>query len=274
MADHVATVAAIYDAFGRGDVDAILDHLADDIEWDAGVRDTGLDYLRERHGKQEVAGFFPALMANVALTHFEPMALCAAGDYVTVPVRHAGSIVGGGEVPMTTEAHVWRFGPDGKVVSFGHVFDYAIHERAAAERSAPLTGRTLQVLDDTIRVDAAGGQIEIFELSGPRDSGPPPHAHPWDEAYIGTDGEVEVTIGETVTVLRPGDVVRVPAGTVHCYRIVNDTARFRVITSGHRASAFFADMDANAPAGPVTPETLPGIVEVARRNGLSSPLFT
>lgn len=273
MVDHVATVAAIYEAFGRGDVDTILEHLADDVEWEAGARDTGLDYLRERHGKQEVAGFFSALAANVVLTHFEPLALCAAGDYVTVPVRHAGSIVGGGDVPLTTEVHVWQFGSDGKVVSFRHVLDFAIHERAAAQRSAALTGRTLRVLDDTIRVDVAGGLMEIFELSGQRESGPPPHSHPWDEAYIGLDGEVEVTIGETVSILRAGDVVCAPGGTLHCYRIASETARFRVVTSGHRASAFFADMDANAPAGAVSPETLPGIVEVARRNGLSSPLF-
>jgi hypothetical protein len=29
-----ATIAAIYEAFGRGDVPAILDHLADDVTWD------------------------------------------------------------------------------------------------------------------------------------------------------------------------------------------------------------------------------------------------
>ena len=273
MADHAATVATIYEAFGRGDVAAILEHLADDVEWEAGIRDTGLDHLRERHGKQEVTGFFSALMATVTLTHFEPLALCAAGEFVTVPVRHAGNIIGGGEVPMTTEVHVWRFGPDGKVVSFQHMFDYAIHERAAAERCAPLTGRTLRVLDDTVRVDIAGGQVEVFEVSGPREAGPPPHAHPWDEVYIGLDGDVEVTIGDSVSTLRDGEVVCAPGGTVHAYRIVSDTARFRVVSSGHRASAFFADMDANAPAGRPTPETLPGIIEVARRNGLSSPLF-
>lgn len=273
MADHVATVATIYGAFARGDVDTILGHLADDVEWDAGVRDTGLDYLRERHGKAEAAGFFSALTANVSLTHFEPLALCAADDYVVVPVRHAGTILGGGEVPMVTEVHVWRFGPDGKVASFRHVFDYAIHERAAAPRSSALTGRTLRVLDEAIRVDVAGGLLEAFEVSGPRDSGPPPHSHPWDEAYIGIDGEVEVTIGTTVATLRAGDIAHAPAGTLHSFRIITSTARFRLVTSGHRASAFFADMDANAPTGAVTPQALPRIVEVARRNGLSSPLF-
>jgi ketosteroid isomerase-like protein/quercetin dioxygenase-like cupin family protein len=273
MTDHAATVAAIYEAFGRGDVDAILEHLADDVEWEVGVRDTGLDYLRERHGKEEVAGFFQAVATNLVLTHFEPLAVCVDGDYVMVPVRHAGHIVGGGQVPMTTEAHIWRFGSDGKVAEFRHVFDYAIHERAAGCRAEQLTGRTLHVLGDTVTVDAAGGQLEIFEVSGSRDSGPPPHSHPWDEAYIGVDGEVEVTVGDTSSVLRPGAVIRVPDGMLHCYRIVTDGARFRVITSGHRASLFFADMEANAPAGAPTPESLPAIIDVARRNGLASPLF-
>lgn len=273
MADHAATVATIYDAFGRGDVEAILEHLDDDISWEAGVRDTGLAYLSPRHGKHEVAEFFTALAANLALTHFEPLALCVGGDYVTVPVRHAGHIVGGGEVPMMTEVHVWRLGADGKVVEFRHEFDIALHERAAAARATQLQGRSLSVMDDTVRVDVAGGQLEIFDVSGERDSGPPPHAHPWDEAYIGLEGEVDVTIGDTSTVLAAGDVISVPGGTVHCFRVASDRARFRVITSGHRASLFFADMDANAPAGAPNPDSLPTIIEVARRNGLSSPLF-
>lgn len=272
-ADHAATVAAIYDAFGRGDVQAILAHLDDDVAWEQGIRDTGLGYLVPRQGKQQVADFFSALMANLVLTHFEPLGICAAGDLVTVPVRHAGSIVGGGDIPMMMEAHVWRFGANGKVIEFSHLLDCAIHELAAAKRSSHLQGRSLSVLSDTIRVDVAGGQLEIFELSGERDSGPPPHAHPWDEAYIGMEGEFEVTIGETTTVLRAGDVMRAPGGTLHSYRILSDRARFRVITSGHRSSLFFADLDANAPTGAPSPETLPAIIDVARRNGLSSPLF-
>jgi ketosteroid isomerase-like protein len=31
---NVETVQALYDAFGRGDIPAILDMLADDIQWD------------------------------------------------------------------------------------------------------------------------------------------------------------------------------------------------------------------------------------------------
>ncbi len=273
MADNMKTVVLIYEAFGRGDVPAILECLADDVEWDRGLRDTGIPYLRERRGRQEVAEFFSDLMANLELTRFEPEALCDGGDLVAVPVMHAGRIIDGGEVPPTQEVHLWRFGPDGKVVSFQHVFDYAIHERAMSARADRLEGATLKVLADTIEVKRAGEGFEIFELTGPAESGPPPHAHPWDEAYIGIEGDVLVTMDDAETTVRPGDVVTVPAGTLHSYRILSHGARVQVITSGHRASMFFADFDANVEPGEPSEESFPGIVEVAMRNGLTSPLF-
>ena len=34
MSDHIATVSAIYEAFGRGDVGAIMERLADDVRWE------------------------------------------------------------------------------------------------------------------------------------------------------------------------------------------------------------------------------------------------
>lgn len=81
-----------------------------------------------------------------------------------------------------------------------------------------------------------------------------------------------MTVGDRTTSLRPGDVLTVEPGRLHTYRIASDEASFLVITGGGRASGFFADLDAHAPELP-TPETLPAIIEVARRHGLSSPLF-
>lgn len=273
MTDNTTTTMTIYEAFGRGDVPAILEHLADDVEWERSPRDTGLPYLQPRRGRDQVVGFFTDLMANLELTHFEPLAFCDGGDTVAVPVAHAGRIVGGGDIPMTDEVHVWRFGPDGKVTGFQHVLDYAVHEQAMAARAAGLTGATLHAVGDTIEVRRAGGAFELFELSGPEGSGPPPHAHPWDEAYIGRSGQVEVTIDGATTVLGPGDTLVAPAGALHTYRIGEGGASFHVITSGARASMFFADLDANADHGAPTPDSLPAIVEIARRHGLSSPLF-
>jgi ketosteroid isomerase-like protein len=35
MSDHVKTVQAIYDCFGRGDVPGVLEHLDPDVRWNA-----------------------------------------------------------------------------------------------------------------------------------------------------------------------------------------------------------------------------------------------
>ena len=35
--DHIQTVKEIYDAVGRGDVDAILERVTDDVDWAADV---------------------------------------------------------------------------------------------------------------------------------------------------------------------------------------------------------------------------------------------
>jgi hypothetical protein len=82
-----------------------------------------------------------------------------------------------------------------------------------------------------------------------------------------------VTAVDITTILTPGQFLSAEAGMLHSYRILSESATFLVITGGSRASNFFADLDAHAPHGVPTPETLPAIIEVAKRNGLSSPLF-
>jgi quercetin dioxygenase-like cupin family protein len=273
VAHNLGTVAGIYEAFGRGDVASIIDQLDDDVAWEEGIRPNGLSYYQPGRGKAHVGAFFEHLMSTLELTHFEPLALCGGGDVVSVPVRHAGRIIGGGEIPMNDEVHVWRFGADGKVVAFNHILDLALHEQAAAERSKQYEGRTLCAVGETLQVLQAGEPFEVFELTGTVDGGPPPHAHPWIESYYGLAGETEVIVEDTTTVLRPGDFLSAPADALHTFRTLTPDARFLVMTSGPRASAFFADIDANVPAGPPNEQSMPVLVDVAKRNGVTSPLF-
>jgi uncharacterized protein len=132
MADNIGTVNGLYEAFGRGDVAWILDQFDDEIEWDLGIRQTGLAYAQPGRGRQHVIGFFTALTETVEFTQFEPGAPCENGDVVMVPLMEAGRIIGGGEIPTNLVAHVWRFGANGKVVAFNHICDWALHEKAAA----------------------------------------------------------------------------------------------------------------------------------------------
>lgn len=112
----------------------------------------------------------------------------------------------------------------------------------------PADGTRLRVVGDVVRVLASsqqtGGSYEIFELEGPEGSGPPPHAHPWAEAYVVTEGEADVFIEGTKLDAAPGSFFHIPAGTTHGYRIRSKTAKFVVITSPAGASSFFTELDA------------------------------
>ncbi|HXG95169.1 MAG TPA: hypothetical protein VNN73_22725 [Blastocatellia bacterium] len=115
-------------------------------------------------------------------------------------------------------------------------------------------GATLRVVTDTVRVLAAGSDTgeayEVFEFTGPRDSGPPTHQHPWNEAYVIIDGEVEMTVADRKMLATavcfvnarcelPATCfnfrkmlatavcfVNAPAGEWHAYRIASKSARF------------------------------------------------
>ena len=69
--DHVSTVMAIYEAFGRGDVPAVLGHLADDVRWDHGMRRTNVPYLKAVTGHAAVAEFFRVLDEQLEFLKFE-----------------------------------------------------------------------------------------------------------------------------------------------------------------------------------------------------------
>jgi hypothetical protein len=49
----------------------------------------------------------------------------------------ARNITTGAEIPENLSVHIWTFRPDGKVASFLHVGDWAMHEAAA--RAVPAT---------------------------------------------------------------------------------------------------------------------------------------
>lgn len=122
------------------------------------------------------------------------------------------------------------------------------HVSSPADQPAPL-----RVVGEEVTVFAAGEAGKPFEVHlqrGVRDGGPPPHQHPWDEAFYIIEGEVELTIGETSRVLPAGSFVHIPAATVHAYRNVSETATMLGIVSDPRGGELFAAIDANVAALP------------------------
>jgi len=87
-------------------------------------------FLLARRGRDEVGAFFASLAA-AEFTKFEPTALLESGNSVVALIDVEFTIKATGKkVSQPDEVHIWRFGPDGMVVSFRHRLD--THALAAA----------------------------------------------------------------------------------------------------------------------------------------------
>jgi len=79
--------------------------------------------------------------------------------------------------------------------------------------------RPLHVLGTEVRFLCEGHSTNsawsLMEVTLPRDTGPPPHSHQWDEAYFVTEGEVEFTVGDQRFTATAGDFVYTPGSVVH-----------------------------------------------------------
>lgn len=134
MYDPLATVSAIYTAFGQGDIPAILDYLAEDVRWeewaDNSAQRAGVPWLQARTGKAGVLEFFQ-IMGSLNVKDFRVLSLMAGGNQV------AGEIDIEFEVPITgrrlrdQKLHLWTLNDEGKVVRLRHYVDTTKHTAAA-----------------------------------------------------------------------------------------------------------------------------------------------
>jgi len=119
----IETVQQIYAAFGRGDVPAILAHLADDVEWEYNAFPNPAPWLQTIKGRANVPAFFQALGA-IRLTQFEPRQFFGDDRTVVdlVDVRFVVEATGK-EVIEPEAVHIWHFDDAGKVRRFRHRVD-------------------------------------------------------------------------------------------------------------------------------------------------------
>lgn len=120
---NVATVKGIYEAFGRGDVAAVLGALAEDVVWDHDTPSWGLPWYEPRTGRAGVGGFFGALAEGLVIHAMEPINFLVGGDQVGVVLNISVEVVGSGIVDHDIEIHLWTFDGSGQVCRFAHVVD-------------------------------------------------------------------------------------------------------------------------------------------------------
>jgi ketosteroid isomerase-like protein len=80
---NIQSVQSIYAAFARGDVPAILEHIADDMRHFGVVSESPeVPWHLQITQKKDVPRFFQALAEECEFTRFEPRDFAAAGDHV------------------------------------------------------------------------------------------------------------------------------------------------------------------------------------------------
>ncbi len=128
---NIATVKSIYDAFGRGDVPAIIERMAPDVSWEEGAPAHPIPWLTPGEGRQAVVRFFETLR-QMQFHSFEVVAVMGEGDRVVGLVRlDATWTPSGRRFQETSEAHIWRFDDRGRIVGFRHAADTLTHFAAA-----------------------------------------------------------------------------------------------------------------------------------------------
>jgi quercetin dioxygenase-like cupin family protein len=106
----------------------------------------------------------------------------------------------------------------------------------------------------------------LMENVIPENSGPPPHSHPWDEAYYVVAGEIEFEIGSRRERVRAGDFVYAPGGTVHAFHGVSaQPARMLIFDAPAHAESFFKEVGREVTD---LPRDLPKLPEIGARHGL------
>ena len=130
--ENTRLAQSAYEAFGRGDMAALAEVMADDIEW-VNPGDPSDDRLAGTYrGKDDVLGWFGKLAETLDFQTFEPREFIAQGDKVVSLVYAEATARSTGRSFVQDEAHVWTF-RDGQPAHFQIYFDTAA--AAAAQRT-------------------------------------------------------------------------------------------------------------------------------------------
>ena len=126
---NIKIIKDVYDAFGRGDVAAVLDAVADDVDWAAEAAGSGAPWYGVRHGKGEVVKFFEAFGAVMEVQEWTPLAFAASDADVHAVVRIRATSRATGK-PLAMNLHHFFTLRDGKIAYYRGTEDTAQTEAA------------------------------------------------------------------------------------------------------------------------------------------------
>ena len=127
---NMDTVREIYAAFNRGDINAILEHISDDVRWeewaDNSAQKAGVPWMKARRGKEGVADFF-RLISEFKVHDFQVLSVMGGGNQVAAEFIFEADAPPHGRHYRDEEIHLWTFDDQGRVIRLRHYTDTAKH---------------------------------------------------------------------------------------------------------------------------------------------------
>jgi quercetin dioxygenase-like cupin family protein len=129
-------------------------------------------------------------------------------------------------------------------------------------------GEMLNVMGAKLRLLCPGDRTErkwsLMEAVLPPGAGPTPHDHPWDEAYFVLAGEVRFEIAGNSQLVKAGDFIYAPGGTLHAFQGTSaDPARLLIFDAPAHSEQFFRDLDEQVES---MPRDLPKALDIGARH--------
>ncbi len=113
---NTALIQKVYDAFGRGDLQTIMNSLADDVEWTLEGPEI-IPFAGKRKGHAQVTKFFEALATTLTGAKLTTEQFVAQGDVVATLGRFAGTVSATGKSLEGPVAHFFTI-KNGKITRF------------------------------------------------------------------------------------------------------------------------------------------------------------
>ena len=113
----VEAVQRLYAAYGRGDIDAVLAELDDDVDWAAEAAGTAVPWWGSFRGKEDVPRFFKEIAANLDISEFDLVSFTSNETDVVAIVHWTFTVKSTGKTASMYMQHWWRFA-DGRIVFF------------------------------------------------------------------------------------------------------------------------------------------------------------
>ena len=114
---NIKTITQVYEAFGRGDVAAILDAVTDDVDWAAEAASSAAPWYGVRHGRDAVAAFFSDFGSTMEVEEFTPVSFAANDTDVLTLVRFRARSRSTGKTAEMNLHHYFKF-RDGKIAYY------------------------------------------------------------------------------------------------------------------------------------------------------------